>query len=783
MLLDRLNKDILVFDGAMGTMLQQAGLKMGETPENLNIEKPELLIDIHKSYLDNGSDFISTNTFGANPLKLDSKYSSKEVIEAALNNALIAKKSSDHECYIAYDMGPVGKLMEPMGTLTFDEVYDSVKYQVEIAKDKVDVFILETMSDIYEVKAAVLAIKENCDKPVFVSMTFESNKRTLSGCDPISMVNILEGLKVDALGINCSLGPKEITPIINDILAYSHTPVIMQPNAGLPVMVDGKTCYKMDKETFVKESLVHVNNGVCIVGGCCGTTPEFIRLLKDSLPSKVKTLNNPKKTIVSSGVKSAIFSNRVLVCGERLNPTGKKKMKEALKSGKYDYVVSEGIRQMDANADVLDVNVGVPGTNETVVMKEVIKKLQEVIDLPLQIDSSYPEAIEIASRYYNGKPLINSVNGKKEVMDAIFPIVKKYGGVVIGLTLDESGIPTKAIDRYNVAKKIIEYAKSYGIDKSDIIIDCLVLTASAQQKEVMETIKAVKMVKELGVHTALGVSNVSFGLPNRPLLNKTFLTMALSYGLDLPIINPLDKELMDMIDAFNVLNNNDLESKVYIDHQSNNQIEKKDDQKEFDLVYIIKKGLKDEVKKTTIKELEKVDGLTLVNKTLIPALNEVGKEYEKGIIFLPQLIQAAETSKIAFECVKDTFKNTKASKGPIILATVEGDIHDIGKNIVKVVLESYGYEVIDLGRDVSKEIILEAYHKYHPKAIGLSALMTTTVISMKDTITLLKKQANMCPICVGGAVLTQEYADEIQADFYGEDAMATVEYLNKIIKD
>ncbi len=785
MLQERLKKEILVFDGAMGTQLQEAGLKAGEIPECLNITHPELIQSIHQKYLNAGADFITTNTFGANALKMkDVNYSLKEIIEAAIDNAKAAQKNTNRQnnSYIALDIGPIGQLLEPMGTLSFDQAYEIIKEQVLLAKDKVDLVLLETMTDIYEVKAGVLAVKENSDLPVFVTMTYETNQRTLSGCDPVTMVNILEGLNVDALGINCSLGPVELTPIINEVLKTASLPVILQPNAGLPCLVAGKTCYNMDSDTFVAESIKHVKNGVRIIGGCCGTTPEFIAKLKKAIPAKPVITTPVKTTRVSSGSKTVEFGHHVVVCGERLNPTGKKKLKEALKQQRYDELVIEAIKQDQAKAHVLDVNVGLPGIDEVATMKHVIKLLQEVISLPLQIDSSNAQAIEQACRYYNGKPLINSVNGKTETMEAIFPIVKKYGGVVIGLTLDENGIPPKAKDRLEIAKKIIKTAAKYGISKENIIIDCLVLTVSAQQKEVMETIKAVRMVKEeLGVHTVLGVSNVSFGLPNRPLLNKTFLTMAMAAGLDLPIINPLDKELMDAIDAFNVLYNYDQDATIYIQNQSNQTVTSIKNTTDFTLEDIIIRGLKDEVKTATKKQLETKDGLEIINNILIPALDKVGKQYENNTIFLPQLIQAAETSKIAFGVIKDTFKETTATKGPVIMATVHGDIHDIGKNIVKVVLESYGYKIIDLGKDVPPETVVDAFYQYHPKAIGLSALMTTTVASMEKTIAMLKKIDNMCPIFVGGAVLTADYAKEINADYYSKDAMDAVELLNRII--
>ena len=637
------------------------------------------------------------------------------------------------------------------------------------------------MTDIYELKASILAVKECSDLPVFATMTFETNGRSLSGCDPLTMVNVLEGLKVDALGINCSLGPNEMAPIIESILESTSFPVMIQPNAGLPLLDDGQTVYPMKANEFIEAIVPLVKKGIAIVGGCCGTTPEFIQKLKENCPTTVTPREVSLLTRVSSGTTTVEFGKHVVVCGERLNPTGKKKLKAALKEERYDELVVEAIKQEQAGAHVLDVNVGLPGIDEPKVMKHVIKLLQEVIQLPLQIDSSNFQAIEEACRYYNGKPLINSVNGKDETMEAVFPVVKKYGGVVIGLALDENGIPPKAEQRFEIAKKIINKAKEYGIDKKDIIIDCLVLTASAQQKEVMETVKAVSMVKTLGVHTVLGVSNVSFGLPNRPLLNKTFLAMAMSAGLDLPIINPLDQELMNTIDAFNVLYNYDRDATNYIQKQAQNQVVLPKQTKFFSLNDVVLHGLKDEVKKATETALKSQDGLAIVNEILIPALDQIGKDYETGKIFLPQLIQSAEASKIAFDVIKQTFKTTKSSKCPVLIAIVHGDIHDIGKNIVKVVLESYGYQVIDLGKDVPAEVVLEAYHKHHPKAIGLSALMTTTVVSMEETITLLKQEENMCPIFVGGAVLTEDIAQDIHADYYTKDAMAAVNLLNEIV--
>ena len=586
---------------------------------------------------------------------------------------------------------------------------------------------------------------------------------------------------VDALGVNCSLGPNELKPIIEDILSVANTPVMIQPNAGLPCLHNGETCYHVTSDEYANNMREYMDNGVSIVGGCCGTTPDFIAELKKIAPRFVTKRSVKKYTRVSSLNQTVTFEGQIVVCGERLNPTGKKKLKAALKEGRYDECVVEGIKQQQAGADILDVNVGLPGIDESQTMVKVIKLLQEVINLPLQIDSSSAEVIEKACRYYNGKPLINSVNGKNEVMDAIFPIVKKYGGVVIGLTL-EDGIPLLATERLKIAQKIIEKADEYGISKENIIIDCLTLTASAQQKEVQETLKALTLVKqELGVHTVLGVSNVSFGLPNRPLLNRTFLTLAMQAGLDLPIINPLDQELMGTIDAYNVLYYFDPESTHYISKQSQVQTIQPAVTSAFSLEDMIIHGLKDEVQAKTKEVLQVHDAMDVINNMIIPALNKVGKDYEKNLIFLPQLIQSAETTKKAFEVVKSTFHVDSQVKGPVMMCTVEGDIHDIGKNIVKVVLESYGYQVIDLGKDVKVEKVVEAYHQHQPKIIGLSALMTTTVVNMQKTIEALHQAGCDCPIWVGGAVLTQEIADEIGADYYSEDAMASVTLLNQLL--
>lgn len=784
-----IGKKVLLFDGAMGTMLQDYGLKIGQMPELLNIEESEKIINIHKKYIDAGANIITTNTFGANEIKLKfTDYTVKDIIKKAVENAKEATKESD--AFIALDIGPIGQLLEPLGTLKFDEAYEIFKSQVlEGVEAKVDLIIIETMTDLYEVKAAILAVKENSNLPVICTMSFQEDKRTFTGCSIKSMIMTMEALGIDALGVNCSLGPLQLQDIVDEILTYSSLPVIVQPNAGLPIMKDNKTYYDMCPEKFSDEIKKMVYKGVAIVGGCCGTTDNFIKEIstwikeKNVLPRKTKTLMGvctPSKTVEINGVK---------VIGEKINPSGRKDLKEALKYNKIDYILKEAILQVDNGADILDVNVGLPEIDETEVMIKVIKEIQAILDVPIQIDSANPKVIEKALRYYNGKPIINSVNGKEESLNEILPLAKKYGAMVIGLTLDEKGIPKTCDERVNVAKKIIDKALEYGIPKKDIIIDCLTLTASAKQELIGETLKALTKIKdELNVKTALGVSNISFGLPNRELLNRTFLSMALYAGLDLPIINPCDKEMMDSINAFKVLNNEDISSKNYIETYNNLACtcDKDLDENIDDLKKVIIRGMKDEAAIITKNMLKHNTELEIVNKYLIPALDEVGMRYESGEIFLPSLMQSAEAVKSAFNIIKKNLINGEKNliyKDSIILATVKGDIHDIGKNIVKVILENYGYDVIDLGKDVDKEEILKSARDNNIKLIGLSALMTTTVKSMAETINYLRENKVDAKVMVGGAVLNQEYADMIHADYYAKDATDAVEFARKIFSN
>ncbi len=788
--------NILIFDGAMGTMLQKKGLKLGENPEILNLNQSSVIEEIHREYIDSGANVITTNTFGANELKLKlCNLEVEKVVDAAVEIAKKAKGNSN--TYIALDIGPIGELLEPMGTLSFDKAYEIFKRQVvQGVKSGVDLILLETMTDLYELKAAVLAVKENSELPVFCTMTFEENLRTFTGCSPEAMVLVLEGLGVDALGVNCSLGPKQLKPIIEEICSLAHIPVMVQPNAGLPTLsIGNETKYDVTKEEFADTLCSFIDSGVRVIGGCCGTTPDYIRELCLRVKDKeLEPVENIKYAAICTPSK-VVRIDGVRIIGERINPTGKKLFKEALKNEDLDYILKQAISQVEAGAHILDVNVGLPEIDEPKMMHKVVKEIQGIMDIPLQIDSSDVEAIEIGLRYYNGKPILNSVNGEEKVLDRILPLVKKYGASVVGLTLDDKGIPPKSEERFAIAEKIVNRAAEYGIKKEDIFIDCLVLTVSAQQEEVQETLKAVRMVKEkLGVKTVLGVSNISFGLPNRELINETFLALALANGLDLPIMSPNASGMTRVIDSYNVLYNHDKNSEVYIKNYANVELSREvitrngnnssgtdNTNSEQDLIYIVVKGLKEEAAQATVELLKTHKELEIVNKYLIPALDIVGDKYEKGELFLPQLIQAAETVKNAFTVLKAEIAKSNSesiSKGKIIVATVKGDIHDIGKNIVKVILENYGYEIIDLGKDVPIETVVSEVKKHNVSLIGLSALMTTTVRSMEQTIKALREDGYTGKIFVGGAVLTPDSAERIGADFYAKES---VEIAKKIL--
>jgi 5-methyltetrahydrofolate--homocysteine methyltransferase len=767
-----LKENIVLLDGAMGTLLQQSGADITGGTEEYNITNPSLIRDIHKKYIESGAQIIYTNTFGAH--KVPKGFKLSEIIRAAVENA---KSAANGKAFVAYDMGPSGKVLEPSGDFTFDQAYELFKEQAESAQNNgVDLIVCETFMDLYEIKAAVLAVKENTSLPVICSMSFDRNGRTVFGTDAGCMALTLEGLGADCIGINCSLGPDQILPIAEELIKWTDLPVIVKANAGIP-RPDGS--YSISPAEFAEAYDKLLNIGVTVIGGCCGTSPEYIAALRELIngkkPSKRKSVNltavcSYNKTVIIDGVK---------IVGERLNPTGKKLYREALKSGDYDFIISEGLKQKDAGADILDVNTGLPEIDEAQVMMKTIKALQSLIDLPLQIDSSNPVAIEKALRYYNGKPIVNSVNGDEETLNNILPIVRKYGACIIGLTLDKKGLPDSTEKRLKIADKIFESAAKYNIKTCDVIIDALALTVSTEQPQVAHTLEAIKILNKRGVKTLLGISNISYGLPARENINLTFLVMALTNGLNLPIINPCCESIMNTVKAFNVLSGNDKNAEKYINALGGGNLN--DDVS--DLNSCVLKGLKTECAAICIKLLEKTDINTLVNTYIIPALDNVGNLFDKGKIFLPQLINSAETIKYAFEEIKKKLpRNSIKSGNKIILATVKGDIHDIGKNIVATVLENYGYDIIDLGKNVEPQAIIDAAVKYGVKLIGLSALMTTTVSSMEATIKLIRQSGHICCVMVGGAVLTEEYAKKIGADYYAKDAVAAAKIAKEIFK-
>lgn len=794
MLLERLGKELLYFDGGMGTLLQSKGLKPGELPEVWNLEHTAEIVDIHRQYYEAGSDIVLTNTFGANALKFhDSKYALKDIVTAAVANVKKAASLGVHdgrEVYTALDIGPTGKLLKPMGDLAFENAYEAFKEVVKYGEDAgVDLIHIETMSDTYEVKAAVLAAKENTDLPVFATMIFDEKGKLLTGGDVPSVVAMLEGLRVDALGINCGMGPEQMLPILSEIMEYTSIPVIVKPNAGLPKQRDGEVYYDVVPRQFAQTMQKVLQLGASVIGGCCGTTPEHIRVMIQGVQSRQLQRPVPTdKTIVSSYGKAVLLGQKPMIIGERINPTGKKKFKQALKEHDMDYILKEGITQQDRGAHILDVNVGLPDIDEVAMMKEVITELQSVTSLPLQIDTVDIKAMEAAMRIYNGKPMVNSVNGKQESMDQVFPLIQKYGGVVIGLTIDEEGIPNTAEGRIKIAGKIIKEAEKYGIQKKDIVIDVLAMTISSEPDGAKVTLEALKGVREAyGVCTVLGVSNISFGLPYRPAINSNFYTMAMQNGLSAGIINPSSEDMMRSYYSFCALMNYDENCEEYIQKYGNQQISTTSIMSsELTLKSAIEKGLKEEAHHATRELLKSQEPLEIINQHLIPALDVVGKGFEKGTIFLPQLLMSADAAKIAFAVLKDVLAQNGGDvqkKDKVILATVKGDIHDIGKNIVKVLLENYSFDVIDLGKDVPPETIVDCAIREDVKLIGLSALMTTTVVSMEDTIKLLHQKKPECKVMVGGAVLNQDYADMIGADFYGKDAMQSVYYAQRVFSE
>lgn len=796
MILEHTGKKLLFFDGGMGTLLQEKGLKPGELPETWNIREREAVIDIHRQYFEAGSDIVLTNTFGANALKFhDDRYDLQEIVTAAVENAREGAKRGIHdgrEHYIALDVGPTGKLLKPMGDLDFEDACAAFAQTMRYGEQAgVDLIHIETMSDMYEVKAAVLAAKENTSLPVFATVTFDEKGKLLTGGDVPAVVSLLEGLRVDALGINCGLGPQQMLPILKQIMEYASVPVIVKPNAGLPKQREGRTCYDVLPEQFAQMMREIVAEGACIVGGCCGTTPAHIRALYEACRDmQVKASEEKNRTIVSSYGKSVEIGRVPVIIGERINPTGKKKFKQALKDHDLDYILREGVMQEDKGAHILDVNVGLPDIDEVSMMREVVTSLQSVTNLPFQIDTVKRDAMEAAMRIYNGKPMINSVNGKQESMDEVFPLVQKYGGVVVGLTLDESGIPETAQGRLAIAGKIISEAAKYGIPKKDIVIDVLTMTISSEPNGARTTLEALRLVRETyGVGTVLGVSNISFGLPSRPIINANFYTMAMQQGLSAGIINPSSAEMMKSYHSFMALMNYDENCETYIQNyssQEGTQTAAVGAQTQITLRMAIEKGMKDEAERATRELVPERESLAIINEELIPALDVVGQGFEKGTIFLPQLLMSAEAAKAAFAVLREQMeKSGKAEekKEKVILATVKGDIHDIGKNIVKVLLENYGFDVIDLGKDVQAEVVVDTAIEQQVDLVGLSALMTTTVESMEQTIKLLRSKKPECRVMVGGAVLNQEYADMIGADFYAKDAMQSVHYAQKILKE
>ena len=791
---DILGKQILFFDGGMGTMLQKNGMKGGEIPELININNPDLIKSIHTQYLNAGADIITTNSFGANPLKLNGEASAEAVAEAAV---MLAKEAVNEfkKGYVAFDIGPTGKLLEPTGELSFDDAYESFKSMAIVAENSgADLVIIETMSDTLEAKAAVLAVKENTSLPIFLTMTFDETHKTLTGADVDVMSAMFEGLGVDCLGINCGLGPKQIAELMDRLAKISSIPIMAQPNAGLPEIKDGKTVYTVSPDDFAEECTAIAKCGASVIGGCCGTTPEHIEKLVNKCKDFTPIVEEKNFTVVSSYSRAVYLNNRPVIVGERINPTGKKKFKEALRNNDIDYILNEAFVQRDSGADILDVNVGLPEINECEMMEKAVKAISSAVNLPLQIDSSDPETIERALRIYNGKPMINSVNGKKEILDSILPIVQKYGGVLVGLCLDEGGIPETAEKRVKIAENIANEAAKYGIKKKNLVMDALTLTISAQQEESAQTIKALNAIKtQLGIKTILGVSNISFGLPRREIVNGTFFALALHSGLDACIINPLSEAMMNTYRAYCALACIDKDCADYVSTYAGTKAQttiitstdapKKSDDTAEPLTVIIIKGLKDRSYEETKELLKKRESMDIVNNIIIPALDVVGNEFEKGTMFLPQLMMSAQTVKNSFDAIKENMSQSgkqQESKGKILLATVKGDIHDIGKNIVKVLLENYGYEVFDLGKDVPPEAIVECIKEHNIKLCGLSALMTTTVLSMEDTIKAIRSEGLDTKICVGGAVLTPEYADMIGADSYCKDALATVNYANEI---
>lgn len=772
----------------MGSLLQEKGLRAGALPELMNLTDARTVTEIHAAYFAAGSHVVSANTFGANRLKLaGSGHSVEEVVSAAVANARVAAEqcAGDTPRFVALDIGPTGKLLAPMGELPFEEAVE-VLAEVARAGERAgaDLAIIETMTDTYEAKAAVLAVRENTDLPVFLTFSFDAQGKLLTGGSVAAAVAMAEGLRVDALGFNCGLGPAQMRGFLPQLLETSSTPVIINPNAGMPAVRDGKTVYDVLPDEFAREMEQMAKMGACVLGGCCGTTPDHIRETVARCKGLAPVPVTPKaRTVVSSYAETCEIGGAPVIIGERINPTGKKRFQQALRENDMDYVLTQAVEQQESGAHILDVNVGLPGIDEGAVMCGAVEALQCVTALPLQIDTSDPAVMERALRLYNGKAMINSVNGKREVMERVFPLARKYGGVLVALTLDEAGIPATAEGRLEIARRIVSEAAKYGIDKKDIVVDALTMTISSDAQAARTTLQAVRLIKrELGVKTVLGVSNVSFGLPCREVVNAAFYTMALQAGLDAGILNPNMESMRGAYLSYCALAGFDPQCEAYVARYAGGG-GRSAAEKELSLHEILLRGLKDQAYERTKALLETRDSNEIINQILVPALNEVGQGFEKKTVFLPQLMSSAAAASNAFEAIKEHVLMSGAApekRGLILLATVEGDIHDIGKNIVKVMLENYGFDVIDLGKNVPCEQVAEEADRLGCALVGLSALMTTTVPAMERTIRLIRARGLACRVMVGGAVLTQEYADAIGADFYGKDAMASVRYAQRV---
>ena len=775
-------KKLTFLDGAMGTMLQRAGLLPGELPELLALTTPSLLTDIHRQYVQAGTEIVCANTFGANRRKLQKLgVSVEEVVMASI--AAAKKACEDTSARIALDVGPLGELLEPLGTLPFEAAVDMFAEIVRAGvKAGADCIAIETMTDLQEARAALIAAKENSDLPVLVTMSFDESGRTFTGCTAASMAATLTGLGADAIGVNCSLGPKQLLPILREICATTHLPVIAKPNAGLPDPVDGH--YDLSPADFAEAMAEAVAAGVSVIGGCCGTNPDYIRALHERVKDMTPGDREIRRTSMVCTATKAVTIDGVRVIGERINPTGKKRFQQALLAGDMDYIVDMAIQQEDAGADILDVNVGYPGVEEAAMLPLVVRKLQEATNLPLMLDSTNPDALEAGLRVYCGKAAVNSVNGDEKVLARILPIVKKYGAAVVGLTLDETGLPRTADERIAIAKRILAAAEEHGIPRENLWIDCLTLTVSAQQDQARATLDAVRRVtEELRLPTVLGVSNISFGLPNRPLMARTFLTQAMAAGLTLPIINPNLTDMMDAIAAHRVLSGEDAGCRVYVDRFANaaTPATAPAAPSAMTLEEAIIRGLKGDASRLAREAIASSTGLELVENILIPALDKVGADYEAGHAFLPQLLSAAQAAQAVFAVIQESMGEGDAvRKGKVIIATVKGDIHDIGKNIVKTVMSNYGYQIIDLGRDVPPETIVEATLREDVRLVGLSALMTTTLPAMEETVRQLNKLPNPPAIMLGGAVVTADYADRLGCH-YAKDAKASVEIARAIL--